>query len=174
MPMSTPMKVRGAVEDLVVAALAGYLGTKAMEPVSQKLYELESDTDGAREDAARPGAPYRIAAEKLTRLAGRRLTEVQLDRASLVLHYGLAVSWAPLYGLLRRSSALSPITAGLATGAAMSVLADELMTPAFGFSARNLDYPLVTHLRGIAAHLAFGLGVAAVTETASGLRGRRP
>lgn len=56
--MSTPMKIRGAVEDLGVAALAGYLGTKAMEPVSQKLYELESDTDRAREDAARPGSPY--------------------------------------------------------------------------------------------------------------------
>lgn len=91
-----------------------------------------------------------------------------------MFHYGLAVSWVPLYGLLRRTTALSPITAGLATGAAMSVFADELMTPAFGFSAPNLDYPLVTHLRGIAAHLVFGLGVAAVTETAWGLRGRRP
>ncbi len=108
-----------------------------MEPVSQKLYELESDTDRAREDAARPGAPYRIAAQKLTRLAGRRLTDAQLERASLVLHYGLAISWAPLHALLRRGTALSPITAGLATGAAMSVFADELMTPAFGFSAPN-------------------------------------
>lgn len=46
----------------------------------------------------------------------------------------------------------------------MSVVADELMTPAFGFSAPNLDYPLVTHLRGVAAHLVFGLVVAATVE----------
>ncbi|MDP9445176.1 MAG: hypothetical protein M3P83_12820, partial [Actinomycetota bacterium] len=59
---------------------------------------------------------------------------------------------------------LNPLTAGLATGAAMSLIADELMTPAFGFSAPNLDYPLVTHARGLAAHLTFGLAVAGVVE----------
>ncbi len=47
----------------------------------------------------------------------------------------------------------------------MSVVADELMTPAFGFSAPNLDYPLSTHLRGFLAHLVFGLAVAATVET---------
>ncbi|QJY51129.1 DUF1440 domain-containing protein [Pseudonocardia broussonetiae] len=161
-------------EDLAVAALAGYLGTKAMEPVSMKLYELESEADRAREDTARPGVPYRIAAEKLTTLAGLDLSDQQLDQVALGLHYGLAISWAPLYGLLRRTTRMRPIPAGLATGAAMSVLADELMTPAFGFSAPNLDYPLATHLRGAAAHLVFGLAVAAVTETAWSLRGRRP
>ena len=46
----------------------------------------------------------------------------------------------------------------------MSVIADELMTPAFGFSAPNLDDPLVTHVRGFVAHLAFGLAVAATVE----------
>ena len=55
----------GLVEDLAVAGAAGYLGTKAMEPVSQKLYELASDQDRRREDAARPGPPYRIAAKKV-------------------------------------------------------------------------------------------------------------
>jgi hypothetical protein len=33
-----------------------------------------------------------------------------------------------------------------------------------GFSAPNRDYPLATHLRGLAAHPAFGLGVAGTTE----------
>lgn len=162
------------VEDLAVAAAAGYLGTKVMEPVSQKLYELESDHDRRREDTARPGAPYRIAADKTTRLLGLRLTEKRLDQAAMVFHYGLAVSWAPLYPLLRRRAGLRPLQAGLATGAAMSAIADELMTPAFGFSAPNRAYPLVTHLRGFAAHLAFGLAVAGVTEALWLLRRRRP
>jgi uncharacterized membrane protein YagU involved in acid resistance len=95
---------------------------------------------------------------------GFELSEKQLDRLSLVFHYGLAVQWAPLYPLLRRRANLGPVTAGLATGTAMSIVADELMTPAFGFSAPNLEYPLVTHARGFAAHLAFGLAVAAVIE----------
>jgi hypothetical protein len=163
-----------AAEDLAVAALAGYLGTKAMEPVSQKLYELESDADRAREDAARPGPPYRIAAEKITTRLGMSLNSERLDRAALVFHYGLAVSWSPLYVLLRRASRLQPVAAGLATGTAMSLVADELMTPAAGFSAPNRAYPLAAHLRGFVAHLAFGLAVAAVTESAWWLRDRRP
>ncbi len=136
-----------------------------------KLYELEPKAARDREDAVRPGPPYRVAAEKLTRLAGLELTETQLQRVSLLLHYGLAAQWAPLYPLLRRRACLGPVTAGLATGAAMSIVADELMTPAFGFSA--LDYPLVTHARGFVAHLVFGLAVAATVEAGWQVLGRR-
>lgn len=56
----------------------------------------------------------------------------------------------------------------------MSLIVDEGITPLAGFSAPNRDYPAVTHLRGFAAHLAFGIAVAAVTETAWTILGRRP
>jgi hypothetical protein len=56
----------------------------------------------------------------------------------------------------------------------MSLIVDEGLTPALGFSAPNRAYPLVTHLRGVAAHLVYGLTVAAVTETAWTLWRRRP
>ncbi len=159
------MKTREVVRDIALATAASYLGTKAMEPVSMRLYEMESAADREREDAARPGPPYRIAAEKITRAVGLDLNDQQLDRLSLVLHYGLAAQWAPLYPVLRRTTCLSAPAAGLVTGAAMSIIADELMTPAFGFSAPNLEYPLSTHIRGFAAHLVFGLAVAASVET---------
>ncbi|MDT0278235.1 DUF1440 domain-containing protein [Blastococcus goldschmidtiae] len=168
------MKPTRALIDLALSAVAGYVGTKAMEPVSMKLYELESPAARAREDAARPGAPYRIAAEKLTGVFGLEFTDEQLDRLSLAFHYSLAIQWAPLYPLLRRRTGLGPAAAALATGAAMSVVADELMTPAFGFSAANLDYPLVTHVRGFLAHLTFGLAAAAVVETGWRITGTRP
>jgi hypothetical protein len=162
------------ITDLALSAAAGYLGTKAMEPVSMKLYQAESEQDRAREDAARPGPPFQIAAEKLTKLFGIKLSEQQMSRLSMAFHYGLAIQWAPLYPLLRRRTRLGPVAAGLATGTAMSVVADELMTPAFGFSAPNLEYPLVTHARGYLAHLAFGLAVAATVETGWALLRTRP
>lgn len=161
-------------EDLAVSAVAGYLGTKAMEPVSMKLYERESDQNRAQEDEARPGPPFQIAAEKTVRLLGLKLNDQQLQQAAMAFHYGLALSWAPLYALLRRRWRLRPIPAGLAMGSAMSVIADEIMTPAMGFSAPNRAYPPVTHLRGYVAHLAFGLAVAGVTEAGWFLRRRRP
>lgn len=168
------MNTRTLLPDAALSLVAGYAGTKAMEPVSMKLYELESDDARAREDTARPGPPYRLAAEKITSLLGLDLDENQMAKASMALHYGLAVSWAPLYPLLRRHTRLGPVAAGLATGAAMSAIADEAMTPAFGFSASNPEYPLVTHARGIVAHLAFGLAVAATVEAGWTLLRHRP
>jgi hypothetical protein len=150
--------------DLALAPIAGYAGTKLMEPVSWKLYQLESQADREREDAARPGAPYAIAADKTADLLGLNLTDKNRERLSLLFHYGLAIQWAPVYAVLRRRTWLGPTSAGLATGAAMSLIADEMMTPALGFSAPNRAYPLSTHVRGFVAHLVFGLGVAATTE----------
>lgn len=160
--------------DVALAPVAGYLGTKAMEPVSTWLYERESQPDREREEAVRPGPPYRIAAQKTTALLGLELSEAALDKAALVFHYGLAVSWAPTYALLRRRTGLGPVAAGLASGAAMSALVDEGLTPALGFSAPNRAYPPAAHVRGVVAHLAFGLAVAAVTEAAWAVLRRRP
>ena len=84
-------------------------------------------------------------------------------------HYGFGVSWEPVYIFLRWWTDLSPILAGLLMGAAMSLVVDEGRTPLLGFSAPNRDYPFLTHLRGFAAHLAFGLGVAGTAETLSWL-----
>jgi hypothetical protein len=168
------MNARNVLADLALAPVAGYLGTKAMEPVGSWLYEHESQASREREEAARPGPPYRIAAQKTTALLGLNLSDAALDKAALAFHYGLAISWAPTYALLRRRTALGPVAAGLASGAAMSVIVDEGLTPALGFSAPNRAYPLAAHARGVASHLAFGLALAAVTETAWTTLRRRP
>lgn len=155
---------RTLMTDLALAPIAGYVGTKLMEPAGAKLYELTPQQDRRREDEVRPGPPYAIAARKTAELVGLTLSDKQHERLALAFHYGLAIQWAPLYPLLRRKTGLGPVAAGLATGAAMSLVADEMMTPALGFSAPNRAYPLSTHLRGFVGHLVFGLGVAATTE----------
>ena len=160
--------------DAALSVIAGYIGTKAMEPLGMKLYELESDSARERDDAARPGPPYKLAAEKISGALSLDLDEEQMSKAALAMHYGLAMSWSPLYPLLRRRTDWHPAVAGLATGAAMSVIADELMTPALGFSAPNREYPLAAHARGFVGHLAFGLVVAATIETGWALLRRRP
>lgn len=156
---------RPLVARLLLAAVAGFVGTKLMEPVAMKLYELESPDARAQEDRVRPGPPYRIAAEKTSKLVGLELGERQLDLAGMGFHYGLGVSWALVYPVLRRLG-LGPIGAGFVTGASLSLIVDEGLTPALGFSAPNRAYPLVTHLRAFVAHLVYGLGVAAVVESA--------
>lgn len=170
----TRSTVREGLEDVAVGAVSGYVATKIMEPVSSALYRWEPDQVRDREDRARPGPPFQIAADKTTARLGLELTEQQRHRAGLLVHYGLAMSWAPLYAVIRRRwHTPIPVTA-LAVGAAMSAIVDETLTPLLGFSAPNRAYPLPTHLRSVLAHLAFGAATAAVTETAWALRSRRP
>jgi len=57
--------------DIGIGLISGYVGTKLMEPVGVKLYELESETDRQQEDRVRPGPPYQIAAERTAKLVGR-------------------------------------------------------------------------------------------------------
>ncbi len=159
------MQVKELISDVGVGMIGGYVGTQVMERVSMKLYEWEPEEARRQEDEARPGEPPIVAARKTTQWLGLELSEEQIETLGMYLfHYGLGMSWGPPYTLLRRETNLGPVSAGLLVGAAMSLLVDEGMTPLLGFSAPNRDYPLVTHLRGFAAHLAFGLGVAGTAE----------
>lgn len=160
------MRIREAISDIGIGIIGGYVGTKVMEQVSTKIYEWEPEKARQQEDEVRPGDPPILAARKTTQWLGLDLSEEQIQMIGLYLfHYGLGMSWGAVYTLVRRRTGLDPIPAGLLTGAAMSLLVDEGMTPLLGFSAPNRDYPLTTHLRGFVAHLVFGLGVAATAET---------
>src|SRR5713101_2598586 len=143
--MNQRVEAKAIVSDLAVGLISGYVGTKAMEPVSMKLYELESEADRQREDQVRPGPPFQIAAEKIAKLLGLQLSEKQLEKAGMLFHYGLGMSWGAVYTLLRRTTRINPPAAGLLTGATLSLILDEGLTPALGFSAPNSAYPLVTH-----------------------------
>jgi len=168
------MGVRAVAGDVVTAGVAGYAGTKVMEPVSRALYKAESPETQAKEDAVRPGPPYQLAAEKIAKAVGLNLSDKAVERAGMGFHYGLVISWAPLYGVLRRRAHLGGPLAAVVTGAAMSAVADEALTPLLGFSAPNRFYPLATHGRGVAAHLVFGAAVGVVSEGVWALTGRRP
>jgi uncharacterized membrane protein YagU involved in acid resistance len=159
------MAIKALLADLAVGVIGGYVGTRLMEPVSMKLYELESEADREQEDRVRPGPPYELAARRITALLGLELSDEQVQKlGTLGFHYGLGVSWGVLYPLLRRLTRRGPVAAGLLTGASLSLIVDEGLTPLFGFSAPDSAYPLATHLRGFAAHLTYALGVAATAE----------
>jgi uncharacterized membrane protein YagU involved in acid resistance len=168
------VKIGDLAEDTALGAVSGYVGTKVMEPVSMKLYQWESEEHRTQEDEVRPGPPFQLAAQKTAHLLGIKLSDQQLQRASMGFHYGLAMSWAPLYALIRRRWHTPVAATALGSGAAMSLIVDEGLTPTLGFSAPNRAYPMVTHVRGFVAHLAYGAAVAAVIEAGWCLRGRRP
>lgn len=169
------MAISPALVDTALGATAGYVATKAMEQFNMRAYTLEPEADREREERVRPGPPFRLAAENLSsRVLGVDLDDNAAHRAGLVFHYLAGWSWVPVYVGLRRRLGWSPLVAALASGASMSLVLDETVTPAIGASAPNRDYPASTHIRAAASHLVFGLALGAVTETGWKLLRRRP
>ncbi len=62
-----------AIANIGIGLIAGYIGTRVMEPVSMKLYEVESEAEWRREDEVRPSPPFEIAAQKTTQALGVQL-----------------------------------------------------------------------------------------------------
>lgn len=150
--------------DVSIGLAAGFFATSLTGPIQNLLYRLTPEPVKRREEQVRPGSPTQVAARKLARAVDAKLSDKQVETAATAIHYGSGLPWGAVYTFLRRHSGMTPTGAALATGASMSLILDEALTPAMGFSAPNRDYPLATHLRGFAAHLAFGAIVAASVE----------
>jgi uncharacterized membrane protein YagU involved in acid resistance len=158
------MKENGLLLDLGVGLLAGLAATKVTEYGQEALWALTPENIKEQEERVRPGPPFRVAAEKTAALADLDLDQEQIDRAGMAFHYASGVAWGTVYCLVRRAAGMDSLGAGIATGTSMSIILDELVTPALGFSAPNRDYPTATHLRGFVGHLLYGTALAATAE----------
>ncbi len=158
------MRKRGLVSGAAAGVIGGYVGTKVMNPVTTKLYEMAPEKDKQREKAVSPGSSYRIGAKKAADALGVKLSEEQLSTAASLMPYTVGIAGGLLYVSLRRLFRLSPVVAGLVSAMALFIVVDEGLTPALGLSAPDRAYPLSTHLRGFLGHLAYGAGVAATAE----------
>ena len=162
------MRTRELVSGAAAGVIGGYVGTKVMNPVTTKLYEMAPERDKQREKAVSPGSPYKIGAKKAADALGVKLSEEQLGTAASVMPYTLGIAGGVLYVALRRLLRLNPAVAGLVCGMAVFMVVDEGLTPALGLSAPDRAYPLSTHLRGFLGHLAYGAAVAATAEVLMG------
>lgn len=148
----------------LVGLVSGFLGTKAMEPVTTAMYEAEPEADKRREKEVQPRYAYVIAAERTLGLFGVRLDEPSAQRWGSAFHYALGASWGLLYVLVGAVTEWNPIALGLGMGLVMFLLVDEAMNWVLGFSPPPDRFPMWTHARGLVGHLVYGLAVALVAE----------
>ena len=167
------MEAKQLMTDTVLVGVAGYGAAKMMGRATTVMYEQQTDAAKKQEEEASYGVAYDVAAKKTAALAGMELSQDQASKAGMALHYGLAFGWVPIYMVLRRRFGMTPFGAGAASGLSMSILVDEIGNPLLGFTPPPQKYPLVSHLRGLAGHLVYGLGVAALVEAGWKATGRR-
>lgn len=85
-----------------------------------------------------------------------------------VVHLAFGAAWGGAYGLLAGTlPSAAGLRGGLAFGAAVWLLSDDILLPAFELAAWPHHYPVKNHVYAIAAHAVYG---AAVAGTFEGLR----
>ena len=167
------MDSKDLVRDAVLVVGAGFGAAMVMGKATTFMYEQQSEDAKKQEEEASYGIAYNVAAKKGAALLGQDLSDDQAGRIGSGIHYALALGWVPVYMVARRRWGMTPFGAGVATGLSMSVLVDEVGNPLLGLTPPPQEYPLVSHLRGVAGHLVYGLSVAGFVEAGMRIMGRR-
>jgi hypothetical protein len=127
--------------DGVIAVVAGMAASKVMEPVTTKLYEWQSDRgQEAGAGGGATGLPTTSRPRSRPHWPVSSSTSSRPTKPGMALHYALR-SAGPVYMWLRRSTELSPWSAGLTTGTSMFLVVDEAMNPLLGFTPPPQAYP---------------------------------
>ncbi|MBA2683596.1 MAG: DUF1440 domain-containing protein [Chthoniobacterales bacterium] len=151
------MARQSVTADIVEGAIAGAIATWLMGKTTTALYKRQSEAVRRRENRARGGkTAYAVAADRVAKLAGTKLTKKQSEKYGSEIHWALGIGVGAVYGVLRPRSQLPTMASGLLFGAAVWLLTDEIATPALGLTPGPAKFPWQTHARGLAGHLVLG------------------
>jgi putative membrane protein len=129
----------------------------------QRQQQRQGESQAEAEDATMK------AADKFSRkLLGYPLSIEAKKKAGPILHYAFGAAMGAVYGV---ASELFPEAAtrgfGTGFGAALFAIADELAIPALGLSGKPKNFPLSSHVYGLASHLVYGATTEGVRRLAA-------
>ncbi len=152
--------------NLALGALAGVIGGFALAGAAQTIYSLTSPKKIAQETAIEPRDPFIVLAEKFEKLTGRHLDESQKKIFEQCAATALSATAGVSYALLASKWKLNWLAGGLVFGGLFWAIEDEGLSPVLGLVGDNTKYPLEAHVRGLAAHVIFGIVTAAFIKAA--------
>jgi hypothetical protein len=85
------------------------------------------------------------------------LSESEKHAAGKVAHYAFGATTGAVYGMAAEFIPEVTVGAGLPFGAAVWLVADEIVVPALGLSRGPTHIPLSKHSVSLAAHLVYGV-----------------
>lgn len=145
---------RDALAGAASGLVASWAMTRAM-PILSRLQTARGREKERRAAAGGEGATV-ATARKAAHLVGRELPPGSEARAGNAVHSAYGAAWGAAWALLRRRAGRLGPLAGVAFGAALWAVSDELLVSALRLAPPPWRYPPSTHVRGLAAHLVYG------------------
>lgn len=156
-----PKETNWLINDVLIGAIGGVIGTVVLERISLALYERESPEAKKSEDELRTEGdpPLQLAKRISDDVLRLNLPEAKKKKLALGIHYAFGAMAGALYGALQPRVPF--LSAGLGTlfGTGFWLLGDEIGMPVMGLSKPSQDYPWQTHARAWAAHVGYGATV---------------
>ncbi len=158
----------------LIGLAGGVAGTAAMD-----LYQRAIKRNGSTPSeppkmhdisvVGRKHEPDESATAALGRLAYRSIKGADPDpktktRLSYLVHWGYGIDMGGTYAVLRGRKRHLDWAGGLAFGAALWALGDELAVPLLGLAEGPKAYPKRLHAETLGAHLVYGATTAAVSQ----------
>jgi uncharacterized membrane protein YagU involved in acid resistance len=146
--------------DAALGAIAGVAATAAMGPLTSYLSKHQPEPAKRREKEVNEklGAPPTVkVAEKAVSTLGKSLPAHRHALAGNVVHYGFGTFWGAALGALSARWKPLPPGTGVALGILLWMSMDEAALPALELSGKPSEYPRQTHVRGLAAHVLYGV-----------------
>ncbi len=156
------------LKDMATGTVAGLIGIMAHVGTAQFMWDWTKRTspeDIKREHAIEPKDPFPLLAEKLGAIIGVTPTEMQERQFEQYVTVGTGATMGALYAVTARRWPLGWVAGGVVFGTLFWAIEDETMGPVMGLAGENTQYPMEAHVRGWAAHVAFGVVTAAIARS---------
>jgi hypothetical protein len=146
-----------SIVDAAIGGAVGYASSRTKDAATTWYYEQMSEESKRHEEEALPGGTALSVGRTVGRLVGSTPDDEQAVKLGMATHRLLAITYGMLAARMVAGGS-PPIRVGLATGAAVFVVVDEI-TNALVFTPPPGEYPIESHLRGVVGHLAYGAAV---------------
>lgn len=148
---------RGTLGTMLMGALAGAAGVWMMDRVDWFMTEHGDQEAWRQTQRVRP--EHKDPAHRMVSMAARAAgfdAPPQPHWSGIGMHYAIGVMPAAIYALQRHRLPGGPAK-GMVYGLALALIQDEALGAASGATAPLQDYPKQAHIRGLVAHLVYGL-----------------
>lgn len=149
-------------ENIVKGAFAGLVGglvaSFVMSEFQALLTKINEPQKKDKSDQKKEEPATVKAAEEISEgVFEHKLTKSEKGTAGEAMHYAMGGASGLMYGMAAEVAPMTTFGSGLPFGAAVWVVADDIVVPALGLSKPVADVPLSTHAYALSSHLVYGL-----------------
>ncbi len=145
--------VKGAVAGLVGGLVASFVMSQ-FQVLLSALSEEEKKPKKKKEDEP---ANIKTAEAISENVFDHKLIKSEKEPAGEAVHYAMGATSGLIYGIASEIAPITTVGLGLPFGAAVWLVADDVVVPALGLAKPATEYPLSTHAYALSSHLVYGL-----------------